>query len=129
MTSGTEKGGGAPRQVGQYQLLQVLGEGTSGTVYLARRPGIERLFALKLLAANLDPEGRERVKREARIASRLDHPGICTILEAGEARGVAWVAMRLIPGETLAKRMASLAPATNAAELDMFFVVGPRALA
>jgi serine/threonine protein kinase len=90
-------------------------------VFRAHDERLQRDVALKVLLGHGGASllARERFQREAIVASRLDHPGICTILEAGEARGVAWVAMRLIPGETLAKRMASLAPATTRPELDM----------
>lgn len=107
--------------LGPYRLVEELGRGGQGAVFRAHDERLQRDVALKVLLGHGGASllARERFQREAIVASRLDHPGICTILEAGEARGVAWVAMRLIPGETLAKRMASLAPATNAAELDM----------
>lgn len=104
--------------LGPYRLVEELGRGGQGAVFRARDERLQRDVAVKVLlghgAASL--LARERFQREAIVASRLDHPGICTILEAGEARGVAWVAMRLVPGETLAKRIASSSAPQGAAE-------------
>jgi len=90
-----------PTQAGPYELLSVLGQGASGTVYLARRPGIERMFALKLLAADLDTEGRARVQREAQIASRIDHPGIVRVVDFGVLGPQLYIVMEHVPGPTL----------------------------
>ncbi|MCA8925189.1 MAG: serine/threonine protein kinase [Planctomycetes bacterium] len=84
----------------------MLGQGASGTVYLARRPGIERMFALKLLAADLDPEGRARVQREAQIASRLDHAGIVRVVDFGVLGPQLYIVMEHIPGPTLRDSLA-----------------------
>jgi len=78
-----------------------LGRGSHAAVYLARRPGIERLFALKLLPANIDPAGAERVKREAQLASRLEHPGIVRAVDLGTHQGHLYLVMDHIPGHTL----------------------------
>ena len=91
----------ARNQAGPYELLSVLGQGASGTVYLARRPGIERMFALKLLAADLDPEGRARVQREAQIASRLDHAGIVRVVDFGVLGPQLYIVMEHIEGQPL----------------------------
>ena len=90
-----------PTRAGPYELLSVLGQGASGTVYLARRPGIERMFALKLLAADLDTEGRARVQREAQIASRIDHPGIVRVVDFGVLGPQLYIVMEHVPGPTL----------------------------
>ncbi|MEZ6186871.1 MAG: serine/threonine-protein kinase [Planctomycetota bacterium] len=112
--------GHAPTQnrAGPYELLSVLGQGASGTVYLARRPGIERMFALKLLGADLDPEGRARVEREAQIASRLDHPGIVRVVDVGQLGVQLYIVMEHVPGPTLRDLLAQGAlPPARAAEL------------
>ncbi|MBK6939327.1 MAG: protein kinase [Planctomycetes bacterium] len=104
--------------LGPYQLVEELGRGGQGAVFRARDERLQRDVALKVLLGHGGASllARERFQREAIVASRLDHPGICTILEVGEARGVAWVAMRLVPGDTLAKRIASIATPTSPAE-------------
>lgn len=93
------------RQIGPYELLTFLGRGTSAVVLLARRAGIERLFALKLLGPNLDPEGAARVRREAQVASRLDHPGIVRVVDTGTWNGQLYLVMDHIPGPTLQEKL------------------------
>ncbi len=107
------------RQVGSYQLLRILGEGSSGTVFLAKRPGLDRAYALKLLPSNLDPEGVERAKREARLASRLTHPGIVRALEIDVWKDRLYVVVDHVPGPTLRERLekGGALPATEAATL------------
>jgi len=93
------------REIGPYQLMAELGKGSSGAVYLARRPGIERLYALKLLPPDLDPEGRARLEREARIASRLDHPDIVRAIDVGTFKDHLYLVMDHIPGDDLKARI------------------------
>ncbi|MBX3468262.1 MAG: serine/threonine protein kinase [Planctomycetes bacterium] len=89
------------RQAGPYQLLAIVGHGRGGTVFLARRPGIERNFALKLLPPGLDPEAEARALREARLASRLAHPGFARVLEIDRHQDRLYVVMEHVPGPTL----------------------------
>ena len=98
-------GSGFPR-VGPYELLGELGRGSSGTVYKARRPGIERVFALKLLPEDLDPEGRARLEREARVASRIEHPGVVPALDVGVHDNRLYLVMEHVAGETLQEHLA-----------------------
>ena len=95
--------GAIPRFLGPYELLQELGRGAMGAVFLARRPGLDRLFALKLVRADGDPQTDERLRREARLASGLEHPGIVACLDVGSdpQRGLRWLAMDFVPGHTL----------------------------
>jgi eukaryotic-like serine/threonine-protein kinase len=89
--------------VGPFKIVRRLGSGGMGDVYLARDSRLDRNVALKLLDRNLigDSQSRTRFLREARLASALDHPNICTIHEIGEASGVLFIAMQYLEGDTL----------------------------
>jgi Serine/threonine protein kinase len=90
-------------QIGHYLIQKQLGSGGMGDVYLAQDIGLERNVALKLVdpAVTSDNATRARFLREARLASSLDHPNICTIHEVGEAEGRLFIAMQYVEGETL----------------------------
>lgn len=102
---------GAPRSFGEYELVRELGRGGMGIVYLARqrRGDQQRLVALKLLRDRAlgSPQARERLHREAAAAFRLDHPGICQVLDTGEVDDTPFLTMRYVPGATLAERIAA----------------------
>ena len=91
------------RTLGQYQILEKLGEGGMGTVYRAHDPRLERSLAIKVLRADrvADADRRKRFVREARSASALNHPNIITIYEIGQAKGADFIAMELVQGQTL----------------------------
>jgi WD40 repeat protein/serine/threonine protein kinase len=93
------------RRVGPYDTLILLGSGGQGDVYLAEDTRLRRRVALKVLPREHAMRSRalDRFRREAAITARLDHPGICTVYEAGEDAGVPWIAMRYVEGETLAQ--------------------------
>ncbi len=95
--------------VGPYRLMRELGRGGQGVVYLAEDTRIQREVALKLLPASallFSEERRERLRREAEIVSRLDHPGICGIFDAEIGPDFAYIAMPVVEGRTLAVAMA-----------------------
>jgi predicted Ser/Thr protein kinase/tetratricopeptide (TPR) repeat protein len=102
-------------QVGRYQIIEKLGQGGMGSLYLARDPAIDRLVAIKLLRDDFDSqELRERFAREARSAGRLRHPNIVVVFDVGDHEGQPFIAMEYIPGETLGaiiKRGQALKPA------------------
>jgi len=97
----------APATLGRYRLERPLGRGAMGTVYLARDSAAARPVALKTLALASEFEGaeltqaRERFFREANMAGRLQHPDIVAIYEAGEAQGLAFIAMEYVNGHDL----------------------------
>ncbi len=94
-------------RLGHYEVLGPLGAGGMGEVYRALDPRLDRTVALKVLPGDLasDPERRQRFEREARAASRLSHPHICTIHDIGEQDGQPYLVMELLEGRTLRERM------------------------
>jgi TolB-like protein/Tfp pilus assembly protein PilF/predicted Ser/Thr protein kinase len=90
-------------RLGAFEIVALLGAGGMGEVYRARDTRLDREVALKVLpAATLgDETARARLLREARLASKINHPHVCTIHEVGEADGRVFIAMELIEGEPL----------------------------
>lgn len=93
--------------LGKYELHEILGKGGFGTVYRATDLTLERVVAIKVLHPQLtvDPEFIERFGREARLMAKTEHPNIVGIYEVGEAQGRFFIAMRYLPGGSLAARL------------------------
>src|ERR1700687_358648 len=92
---------------GDYELLEVLGQGGMGVVYKARDKKLDRLVALKMIRAGwlATREHVRRFQNEARTAAKLDHPHIVPIHEVGEVNGQPFYTMKLIEGRNLAERI------------------------
>lgn len=93
--------------IGNYQLIKLIGRGGMGAVYEASDQLLHRRVALKIMlpAVATNAEHRERFLREARAAARVEHDHICPIYQVGEDRGIAYIAMPLLSGETLERRL------------------------
>jgi serine/threonine protein kinase len=95
------------RTISHYRILEKLGRGGMGEVYLAEDQQLGRKVAIKFLPAEIanDERARQRLLREAKTAATLDHPNICAIYEVGQEGDCSFIVLQYIEGETLAARL------------------------
>jgi len=103
---------GVAQRIGPYEVIRELARGGMGAVYVARRPGLDRQVALKLLhgGAHADEDMIERFRREARVSARLRHPNIVAIHDVGQDGLNHYLVMDLIEGESLMQRLKRQGP-------------------
>jgi serine/threonine-protein kinase len=108
-TSKRDSSAAGPQRLGRYVIERRIGRGAMGAVYLAKDPRINRPVALKAIPIEKEfedeelKEARLRFYREAESAGRLAHPNIITVFDAGEDKGLAYIAMEFVPGIPLKK--------------------------
>jgi serine/threonine protein kinase/tetratricopeptide (TPR) repeat protein len=95
------------QQIAHYRIIQKLGAGGMGEVFLAQDTKLERKVAIKMLPAKSidDAQARRRLVREARAAATLDHPNICAVHEVNEDAGCVFIVMQYVEGENLAEKL------------------------
>lgn len=92
--------------IGEYEILEVIGHGGMGVVYKARQRSNQRIVALKTILGgeHADADFKSRFWREARLASKLNHPNIVPVLDVGEHNGQPYFCMEYVPGTNLAQK-------------------------
>jgi serine/threonine protein kinase len=97
------------KMISQYCIIQEIGRGSMGIVFEAQDTFLGRVVALKIIAEKLvdNPQMLRRFEREGAAASALHHPNICTVYDSGDWQGRPYLAMELLSGQTLDRRLAA----------------------
>ena len=97
----------AGTRLGPYEIVSAIGAGGMGEVYRAKDTRLDRTVAVKVLPSHLssDPELKQRMEREAKAISALQHPNICTLHDIGTQDGTDFLVMEFLEGQTLAERL------------------------
>jgi eukaryotic-like serine/threonine-protein kinase len=97
----------AGNRLGPYEIIAPLGAGGMGEVYRARDKRLERTVAIKVLPSHMsdDSDLKQRLEREAKTISQLNHPNICTLYDVGHENGTDYLVMEFLEGESLAERL------------------------
>lgn len=93
--------------ISHYRVLEKIGKGGLGEVFLAEDSILNRRVALKFLTSTENAQHREDILQEARAAASIDHPYVCKVFETGEHQGRPFIAMEFLEGETLSRRLKS----------------------
>jgi hypothetical protein len=119
---GRRSGGAEQPQISGYRLEGVLGRGASGVVYRARQLSVDRPVALKVLhlSATAKESTVKRLRREARLMAKLDHPNIVTAVDVGKSEGGWWLAMELVEGRALSERLHRGGPLDESEAIELF---------
>ena len=117
-------------KLGPYEIFNPLGAGGMGEVYRARDTRLDRTVAIKVLASRLPSsvELKQRMEREARAISALNHPNICHLYDIGSQNGTDYLVMEFLEGETLAERLRK-GPLLSTAEILKIGIAVAEALA
>ena len=109
---GLAEGDSKPMALGEYVILDLLGRGGMGAVYLAVHRRMKRQVALKVMHLVLadDPRALRRFRREVEAAARLHHPNVVTAYDAGEDQGVAYLATEYVAGTNLERLVRDAGP-------------------
>ncbi len=112
-------------RLGSFEIIRMLGAGGMGEVYLGKDLRLGRLVALKILPSEsrIDLNANRRFLREAQAAAALEHPNICTTHEIGEHRGLSYIVMQYVEGETLSAKIKD-GKLKAAAALDIAIQIG-----
>ncbi len=116
----------AKQKIGRYEVIRAIGKGAQGAVYLGRDPTLDRLVAIKVLTskdAELNSMSADGVPLEGRISSKLKHPNIVPIFDAGEFSVGPYLIFEYVKGETLAQTLQFSGPMTVAAAVPLIAAI------